>query len=162
MDPAVEQLDLPEGYGDPSHILDWVDIRQELEAAQTYWITSVRPNGRPHAVPRDGIWLDDTWYYGGSPETVHNRNVERNPAVVMHIGDGLRAIIVEGNAVYVYPEHATAEQLAEINNSKYAHYGMKTTADTYTERGTWALKARRILAWTNLPENATRFRFNSD
>lgn len=162
MEPITEQLDLPEGYGNPDKTLGWEEVRKELEAAQTYWVTSVRPNGRPHIVPRDGIWLDDSWYYGGSPTTIHNRNVERNPAVVMHIGDGLKAIIVEGNSVYIYPQLEIAELLSEINNSKYAHYGMKTSAETYTERGTWALKARRILAWTNLPENATRFRFTPE
>lgn len=46
--------------------------------------------------PLDGIWLDDAWYWGGTSETVHRRNVVANPKVVMHLPDPARAVIVEG------------------------------------------------------------------
>jgi hypothetical protein len=36
---------------------------------------------------------------------------------------------------------------------------MKATRETYTERGIWALKPRRVIAWTNLSKGATRFTF---
>ncbi len=159
MDLVVEQIKLPPGYGEPKKILQWPDVRKDLEEAPVYWVASTRPDGRPHVVPRDGIWLDDTWYYGGSDDTVHNRNVQKNAALSMHIGDGMKAIIVEGEASHVHPDQDIAERLADVNNTKYAHYGMKTTAETYTKGGVWALQARRILAWTNLPEDATRFTF---
>jgi hypothetical protein len=158
-EPRVEQLPLPAGYGKPTKKLRWPDVRRELEDAPNYWVASTRPDGRPHVVPRDGLWLDDTWYYGGSPETVHNRNLQHNRSLVVHIGDGMKAIIVEGEADHVHPPTAIAERLAELNNRKYGHYGMKATADTYTKRGTWALKPLRVLAWTSLPEDATRFTF---
>src|SRR5918992_4214566 len=96
VEPTVEQLDLPAVYGKPTKKLEWAAVRKDLEEAPTYWVSTTRRDGRPHVVPRDGIWLDDTWYYGGAPETVHNRNVQKNPAVAMHIGDGMKAIIVEG------------------------------------------------------------------
>jgi hypothetical protein len=158
-DPRVEQLQLPTGYGKPRKKLKWPDVRGQLEEAPNYWVASTRPDGRPHVVPRDGLWLDDTWYYGGSPETVHNRNLEHNRSLAVHIGDGMNAIIVEGEADYVHPPRELAERLAEVNNRKYGHYGMKATAETYTKKGTWALKARRVIAWTNLPKDATRFSF---
>jgi hypothetical protein len=41
---------------------------------------------------------------------------------------------------------------------KYAHYGLKNTAETY-DTGIWALKARRAVAWNLLFEDATRFTF---
>lgn len=159
MDPIAEQLALPPEYGSPKRKLAWEVVRQDLENASTYWVASTRPDGRPHVVPRDGIWLDDSWYYGGSPQTVHNQNIGNNPNLVMHIGDGLKAIIVEGEVHHIIPDKETAEQLAEASNRKYSHYGLNATADTYLSGGVWALKARRIMAWTNLPENATRFRF---
>jgi nitroimidazol reductase NimA-like FMN-containing flavoprotein (pyridoxamine 5'-phosphate oxidase superfamily) len=158
--PIVEQLDLPKEYGTPTKKLAWEDVRAELEDATVYWVASTRPDGRPHVVPRDGVWLDDAWYYGGSPKTVHNKNVGSNPAVAMHIGDGMKAIIVEGDAEFVRPPQGTAEQLAEISNRKYAHYGMNNTPETYTKRGIWALKARRVIAWNLLFEDATRFLFS--
>jgi Pyridoxamine 5'-phosphate oxidase len=160
VEPKVEQLGLPPGYGNPKRRLDWDSVRKELEDAPQYWVASTRPDGRPHVVPRDGVWLDDTWYYGGSPDTVHNLNIETNTSVVMHIGDGMKAIIVEGEARHETLDRSTAQRLADASNTKYAHYGMNNTAETYMSSGTLALKARRVLAWTNLPEDATRFLFS--
>jgi hypothetical protein len=159
MTPITEQLDLPTGYGSPKRTLVWDEVRLLLEQASQYWVASTRPDGRPHVVPRDGIWLDDTWYYGGSPETVNHNNIQHNSAIAMHIGDGVSAVIVEGRAVHTTPTPELAEQLAQQLNRKYAHYGLNLTGDTYLSRGTWTLKAHRVLAWTSLPENATRFRF---
>ncbi|CAN5619325.1 hypothetical protein BH24ACT26_BH24ACT26_20200 [soil metagenome] len=42
------------------------------------------------------MWLDGGLYCGGSPETVHYRNITHNPHIAVHIGDGQEAIIVEG------------------------------------------------------------------
>lgn len=156
--PRTEQLLLPPGYGTPKKKLKWDDVRQQLEDASEYWVASVRPDGRPHVVPRDGIWVDDTWYYGGSDATVHNRNLQTNKALTMHIGEGLNAIIVEGEAAFIKPPREIAARIAEAHNRKYRHYGT-AKAETYTRKGTWSLKAKRVLAWTNLPENATRFLF---
>jgi hypothetical protein len=30
-------------------------------------------------VPLDGIWVDDVWWYGGAPQTVHIRNAVARP-----------------------------------------------------------------------------------
>lgn len=158
-EPSVQQLQLPPGYGNPKKKLSWGDVKRDLEDAPNYWVASTRPDGRPHVVPRDGLWLDDTWYYGGSDSTVHNRNLQHNRALAMHIGDGMRAIIVEGDADFIHPVGEIAERLPDMNNRKYGHYGMDATAETYTKGGVWALKARRVLAWNLLFEDATRFDF---
>jgi hypothetical protein len=154
----VEQLDLPPDYGSPSETLVWDDVRKKLEEATVYWVASTRPDGRPHVVPRDGLWLDDTWYYGGSPDTVHNRNLKDNPSVVVHIGDGLEATIVEGQSHHMIASPELATELAAEQNRKYPHYG-KAKPETYLTRGVFAVRAHRVLAWTNLPVNATRFLF---
>jgi hypothetical protein len=159
MEPRVEQLHLPADYGTPTKILAWSDVQRDLAEATVYWVASTRPDGRPHVIPRDGLWLDDTWYYGGSPKTVHNRNIATNPAVSMHIGDGMKAIIVEGDAEFTKVESGVAAQLAEMNNTKYAHYGMNSKPEDYSTRGTLSLKAKRVIAWNLLFEDATRFVF---
>jgi Pyridoxamine 5'-phosphate oxidase len=158
-DPVTEQLDIPAEYGKPSKLLDWLKVRKKLEDAPVYWVISVRPDGRPHVVPRDGIWIDRTWYYGGSPKTIHNRNIDKNPNVTIHIGEGMDAIIVEGLSHHMIPAPDLAKQLADANNVKYAHYGMNITADMYLTRGTWALEAKRVIAWNEVFNDATRFTF---
>jgi nitroimidazol reductase NimA-like FMN-containing flavoprotein (pyridoxamine 5'-phosphate oxidase superfamily) len=158
-EPRAEQLPLPKVYGSPKKILSWEDVKKDLEDAPVYWVASVRPDGRPHVIPRDGVWLDDTWYYGGSDETVHNKNVQKNPALSLHIGDGMKAIIVEGTADRQALTRATAERLANVNNTKYKHYGMNATAEQYIKEPPMCLKAERVIAWNLLFEDATRFTF---
>ena len=158
-EPKVERLALPKEYGEPKKLLAWADVRAKLERERTYWVASIRLDGRPHLIPKDGIWLDDTWYYSGAEKTVHHRNVLRNPAVAMHVGGETDAVIVEGSVHKVVPPQDLAQQLAELTNVKYAHYGMNNTAETYAG-GIWTLTARRVLAWNLLYEDATRFVFD--
>lgn len=158
-EPRVEQLGLPKGYGDPKRTLEWTRVRGKLEQAKTYWVASVRPNGHPHVIPKDGVWLDTTWYYGGSPDTVHHRNLADNPFVSMHIGGETDAVIVEGEARKVVPSPDIAQRLADLSNVKYAHYGLENSSETYSG-GVWALRPVRIVAWDLLYEDATRFRFD--
>jgi hypothetical protein len=36
----------------------WKRGRQELPDAELYWLSTVRPDGRPHVTPLLGLWLD--------------------------------------------------------------------------------------------------------
>jgi general stress protein 26 len=156
-EPFVERPDIPAEYGNPTQRLDWADVERRLEAATVYWLASTRPDGRPHVVPRDGTWLDGGLYYGGSPQTVHHRNVTTNPQVVVHIGDGQEAIIVEGTVEIAKPTKAEAARLADASFAKYPQYG-RMDPNVYMG-GVSVLRPRRVLAWTSFTENATRFRF---
>jgi hypothetical protein len=62
----------------------------------------------------------------------------------MHIGDGMMAVIVEGEAHFGSPTPDLARTLAEEHNRKYSHYGMKATPEQYLQMGTWTLKAQRV------------------
>jgi predicted pyridoxine 5'-phosphate oxidase superfamily flavin-nucleotide-binding protein len=158
VEPTAELLPLPPDYGASKRPLAWDEIRARLEEAPNYWLTTVRADGRPHVVPLDGIWLDSSWYFGGSPSTVHMRNAARGCAGVLHIGEGLQPIIVEGPVSALSFERDTAERLAAVNNVKYSHYGMTATAETY-RKGYCVLRAERVMAWNTFPEDATRFVF---
>jgi hypothetical protein len=157
-DPVAEPLVFPKGYGRATTPLAWPGVRERLDAALNYWIVTVRPDGRPHAVPTDGIWLDRTWYFGGAPDTVHMRNVGSNEHTVISLGDGSWAVIVEGRARHVTPDRALAERIAEAG-SKYGALGYGPNPEDYLSTGTWAVEAARVLAWTAFPTDATRFRF---
>jgi Pyridoxamine 5'-phosphate oxidase len=156
-EPIVEKPDIPSEYGNPTQRLEWREVERRLERAPAYWIASTRPDGRPHVVPRDGLWLDGGLYYGGSPETVHHRNITHNPRIAVHIGDGLEAIILEGVVEIQKPTEEKAARLADESFAKYPHYG-RFDPKVYMG-GVSFLRPRRVLAWTNFTENATRFRF---
>ena len=158
MEPVVEQLDLPAVYGRPRKRLAWKDVRERLEGALQYWVATTRPDGRPHVVPKDGVWLDDVFYFGGSDETVQHRNLLDNPATVVHVGAGMDAIIVEGESTLIRPSPELATRLA-VAGQKYEELGYAPTAESYVQSDVWATSPRRVLAWNVLFQDATRFRF---
>ena len=156
--PSAEKPDIPAEYGNPKKRLEWSEVERRLESAPVYWIASTRPDGRPHVIPRDGTWVDGGLYYGGSPKTVHSRNISKNPEVVVHIGDGQEAIIVEGAIEIEKPSEEKAKRLSEASFAKYPQYG-RSDPSLYLG-GVAVLRPRRVLAWTSFTENATRFRFD--
>jgi general stress protein 26 len=93
-------------FSDPAAVATtWEQTRQALEAAQLFWITTVRADGRPHVTPLVAVWADDTLYFctgNGEQKAV---NLRANPHVVLTTGcngweDGLD-VMVEGEAVPV-------------------------------------------------------------
>jgi hypothetical protein len=156
-EPIVERPDIPAEYGNPTERLEWAEVERKLASAPVYWIASTRPDGRPHVIPRDGTWLDGGLYYGGSPQTVHYRNITNNPNIVVHVGDGMEAIIVEGAVETEKPTKEMAQRLADESFAKYPQYG-RMDPKMYMG-GVSVLRPKRVLAWTVLFENATRFRF---
>jgi hypothetical protein len=72
-------------------------------------------------VPVDGIWLDDAWWYGGSPGTLHQRNLEHDRRVVVHLEDTMAAVILEGSMERVVPPAEQAGRLKAASKAKYGY-----------------------------------------
>ena len=97
--PKVTRPTFPKGYVDkPASFLTWEWVETQLTESKHYWLCSVRPNGKPHVVPRWCVYVDGKIYYDGSPETRHARNIEENPHIAVHLESGSEAIILEGIA----------------------------------------------------------------
>jgi hypothetical protein len=154
--PRVEQLAIPPAYGTPSRLLAWDVVDARLGSALHYWLATVRPDGRPHVVPSDGLWVDGRWYFGGSDTTVKHRNLLANPRAVVHLEDAGAAVIVEGTCRMEKPSPEGAAVLAAASEEKY---GFGPPASVYLG-GVWALGPARVLAWTDLTVDATRFLFD--
>jgi nitroimidazol reductase NimA-like FMN-containing flavoprotein (pyridoxamine 5'-phosphate oxidase superfamily) len=152
----AEQLTLPPEYGTPSRVLDWDEVRRRLEESAHYWFASVTPVGRPHVVPLDGIWLEDRWYFGGSRATIRHRNLSANPQATLHLEDAQSAVIVEGRCAFEKASQETADRLASASISKY---GYAPPSSAYVT-GVWVLSPTRVLAWSDLTADATRFVFD--
>lgn len=87
---VIDRPKMPDGYGVPTEtdgLLAWVDIETRLVGAPVYWLSTTRPDGRPHVVPRWGVWLDGAFWYDGSPATRHVRNIGENAACTLHLED---------------------------------------------------------------------------
>ncbi len=157
--PTAEPMTLPDGYGPPpTALLPWAGVSRRLAEAPRYWLATVRPDGRPHVVPTDGLWVDDALWFGGSAETVHHRNLRGNGAAAVHLEDGKRAVIVEGRARLTTPSSEHAHRLAALSTSKY---GFAVPVEAYLQE-LWLLSPVRVLAWDDFPYDATRFRFSAN
>ena len=103
-------------FSDPSaHATSWETARQEIDDAELFWITTVRPDGRPNVSPLVAVWLDDALHFCTGSEEQKAVNLRGNQHVVLTTGcntwqDGLD-VMVEGMAV-VQTDPAVLERLA--------------------------------------------------
>src|SRR5215204_6094846 len=103
MDPAEGTID--QQFSSPDAVAtSWSTARDQLLSAKTYWVTTVRPDGRPHSTTSAGVWLDDAIHFTTGQFEVKAKNLAANPKVLVTAGcsdwEGLD-IVIEGEAVSV-------------------------------------------------------------
>jgi hypothetical protein len=162
-EPVASRPSIPEGYGvpkSPKGLLDWGHAQKRLEESLNYWIATVHPAGRPHAVPVWGVWLDGRLYFEGGADTRHMRNVAANAQIAVHLEDGSDVVIVEGTAeAATLPDPPLTARVAEAYGDKYGSMGYKPKPDSWDRGGLWAMRPRRAFAWKGFPKDVTRFSF---
>lgn len=168
-DPSIDRPIMPEGYGVPASTggtLVWENVERELLEAEHYWLATSRPDGRPHVVPRWGVWCRDRFWYDGSPETLHARNLRANDAVALHLESGKRVVIIDGVSA---PSDPVTGELGRVLSNlfviKYAESGYAPEPDAWSgpdAGGMAVFTPRSALAWFDFPNDVTRFRFGTD
>ena len=161
LQPRVTRPTFPPGYVDnPSSLLTWAHVVQRLTDVPNYWICSVRPNGRPHSIPKWAVWIDDRIYFDGSPETRHARNIAANPYVSLHLEDGYDVVIMEGMAKAAdRPSPELGKRIAAAYAAKYAEMGYSPRPDQWNDGGLFEIVPRAVLAWTSFADDPTKFVF---
>jgi general stress protein 26 len=100
----------------------WPEARSHLEDAEVFWITTVRPDGRPHVTPLIAVWSDDALYFCTGPSERKAKNLEQNRHCILTTGsnalDAGLDVVVEGDAVRV-TDDARLRRLADAYESKY-------------------------------------------
>jgi hypothetical protein len=164
--PRRERPAFPEGYGLPETtegLLEWEQVEERLVASVAYWLATVRPDGRPHVVPRWGVWLDGRFWYDGAPTTRHARNLVANPACSLNLENGTEAVVVEGESTPARAPEATLGTRLASAYGKYHDLGYSPAADAWAGEdggGLRVLTPRRAVAWFSFPSDATRFVFD--
>jgi nitroimidazol reductase NimA-like FMN-containing flavoprotein (pyridoxamine 5'-phosphate oxidase superfamily) len=153
---------MPDGYGVPENddrLLDWSWATERLTTAKNFWFSTTRPDGRPHAMPAWGAWLDGAFYFDGSPETRRMRNLAQNPAISIHLESGDEVVILEGQSRETgKPDADLAQRLAAELARKYGPTYEPGT-DTWDHGGLYELRPRVAFGWSKFPDNVTRWRF---
>ena len=150
-DPRPTAPRIPASYGVPTdasgaELLPWSWAVEQLVAARNYWICTTRADGRPHAAPVWGLWLDDALWFSTSPESQKGRNLARDSRVLVHlesgedvvilVGDAERATDADGLARFVGAYEAKYDYRVDVTNDDTPVYVLKPrTAQTWTERG---------------------------
>lgn len=119
-DPVAE---LQERFSSPDVApTQWVEGRARIEKAEIYWLSTVRPDGRPHVTPLIAVWLDGSLFFCTGPDERKARNLAGNAHCILTTGsnvidDGLD-VVVEGDAVRV-EDDAVLRGVADVFEAKY-------------------------------------------
>lgn len=154
LQPKPSRPYIPE-YGIPTVVegtLPWSHVSERMTASHVYWIGTATLDGWPHAVPVWGVWVEETLYFGGGPQTRWSRNLAANPQVTVHLESGEDVVILEGMVERITdPDHPLVTAIDDAYEAKYQ-----------MRHGTpfWVLRPRLVFAWSKFPDNATRWHIN--
>ena len=161
MQPRIDRPAIPAEYGitKAKRHVEWSHIEERLAGDRVYWIATVGSGGRPRIRPIDGLYLDGVIWVGGSHETRWVRELADNPHVAVHL-DGIDdVVIVDGVAeTLTTVDDETAERLVSASNAKFPEYGMQ--ASFYVSNGAIAIRPRKVISWTDISSDPTRFTFD--
>ena len=147
----------------------WSETEAALERAGVYWLSTVRPDGRPHVTPLIAVWAGDALYFCTGPEERKAKNLESNAACTLTTGDNRldqgMDVVLEGDAVGV-KDDATLERIAAAYVAKYGEEWRFAVADgAFVHEGGTALvfevRPSKLFAFAKGDTfSQTRYRFS--
>lgn len=158
MEPTPSRPRLPRGYGVETATsaagerFPWPQVERQLLGARNYWICTTCPDGRPHAKPVWGLWLEGQVLFSTHPETVTARNLARSPSVVVHLESGDEVVIVHGEGSRV----TDASLLAAFGEQYERKYDWPLDAEDLDPANVsmafYSVRPRAVLSWSGAIE----------
>ena len=137
-----------------------------LEAAELYWITTLRADGRPHVTPLIGVAEDGVVHFCTGQREQKARNLEHDAQVALTTGintwaEGLD-VVVEGTAVRVTDQDAL-QRLADAYEAKYGSVWHFDVGDGVFGTGedaghVFRIEPDKVLAFAKEPHAQTTYR----
>ncbi|MDJ1430830.1 pyridoxamine 5'-phosphate oxidase family protein [Halostagnicola sp. A-GB9-2] len=152
----VSRPETEASYGipdDETGLLPWSFVTERLSKDEFFWVGTTRPDGRPHARPIWGIWLEETFHCGGGEGARWVRNLESAPVITVHTEDAESVVILEGRAEKCTATEADERLLERIDEAYEDKYGVPHGTPVFAVRPT------TVLAWSDYPEDATKWSF---
>ncbi len=108
--------------GQNAQAVPWPDALARLEKAELFWVSTVRPDGRPHVTPVVAVWMDGAFYFSSGPGEQKSRNLASGRHCAVTTGcnswdDGFD-IVLHGEAVVVR-DRAVLQRVADAFLAKY-------------------------------------------
>lgn len=124
----------------------WEDALRELEAAEIFWLSTVRPAGRPHVTPLIAVWLDDALHICTGENERKRKNLAENNRCILTTGCNLSGegldVIVEGQAERVTGDEAL-QAIADAYEAKYGsdwHFDVRDGAFVSEGHEAWVYR----------------------
>lgn len=138
-------------------LLPWKWAEERLKKSHNYWISTTRPDGRPHVMLVWGLWLNDLFYFSTGRTSRKGRNLEKNPNCVVCTEVAEEAVIVEG-AVEEVADSDVIGKFVEDYDRKYHWKVDPKMGPIFTVRprvafGFWE---------ADFPGSATRWNFEAE
>jgi hypothetical protein len=115
--------------------LPWAEGVDRLTAAGTYWLSTVRADGRPHVTPLLAVWSAGALHFCTGPGEQKAKNLANNANCALTTGtesaDAGLDVIVEGEAIRVHD----GERLHELAAAWETKYGPDWHFDVDVEGG---------------------------
>ncbi len=131
------------------------ELRDRLRSTPVAWLTTVRPDGRPHLVPVWYAWTDDGFVVFSKPGAVKALNVAADARVMVALGapeDDFDVQLIEGEA-RILPDDAlkVVPSVAPQLLAKYASWmsaiGLTLAEFGATYRSVIRIEPTRFLGW---------------
>ncbi len=154
------------GFSRPGAVpTPWLVGLAQVAAADTFWLTTVRPNGAPHVTPLVAVWEQEAlWFATGEGERKAH-NLAQNQACALTTGasdlaDGALDIVLEGTAERAADGAPELEAVAAAFAAKYGteiwDYAVRDGVFVDSGSGT------RILLFRVAPTRGLGFRKGDD
>jgi general stress protein 26 len=117
------RTELDARYGsDGAQPASWSEASRALAAAEIYWVTTIRRDGRPHVTPLIAVWVDGALYFSTGPEEQKAKNLQTNSRCILTTGCNSYAsgldLVVEGDAVNERDD-TKLQRIADAFEAKY-------------------------------------------
>lgn len=156
--PRTERPNIPE-YGirkSKTGLLPWKWAEKMLADSREYWISTVRPDGRPHTMIVWGLWFEGAFWFGTGGRTQKARNLAKNPNCVIGTQDAAEAVILEGEAGLV----TDVDLRRKLEPASLGKYGINVSGGAAPFYRVQPRRAFGLIEKT-FPKSATRWSFES-
>lgn len=117
-------------------------IRKRFDNETNMWLSTVRPDGRPHLVPVWFVYWKGKLFINIESKSVKSRNIENNKKVSMSLENGTlhSVVICEGQANLI--DTPVPDQVIESFRKKYDWDIVDDGNDQ-----TWEIRPKKWLTW---------------
>lgn len=130
----------------PGH-LPWSGVDLRLRATRSAWLSTTRPDGRPHSAPVWFVWDDGhAWFVTGT-SLQKARNLRHEPWAVLSAGDGDEVVVLEG-PTRVVDDEAERSTVDAAYAAKYVDPASGAQAGVRAaDVDLWRIDVRHVMAW---------------